>query len=116
MSVKWVEVVEGIHGNSFSLYLLSYESRIFVKEKPDRKKQKQKANYALQHVRKEQTFNDGGPYYTKTSSPIQERATSLKHERVNALLFACILTEIYSLIMRKQLTSMHPNIKRGCFN
>ena len=47
---------------------------------------------------------------------IQERATSLKHERVNALLFACILTEIYSLIMRKQLTSMHPNIKRGCFN
>ena len=74
MSVKQVEVVEGIQGNSFSLYLLFYESRIFVKEKPDRKKQKQKANCALQHVRKEQTFNDGGPYYTKTSSPLICRA------------------------------------------
>ena len=54
MSVKRVEVAERIWGDSLPIQLLSCESWIFVKQKPDRKKQKpKKANYALQHVRTE---------------------------------------------------------------
>ena len=69
MSVKPVEVVEMIYGDSLPLHLLSSESWIFVKEKPDRNK----SNNALQHVRTDFTgmidgwkaswlFHDGGPY------------------------------------------------------
>ena len=39
----------------------------------------------------------------------------LRHERVNALLLACIHRDIFLDYETKQSTYMHPNIQGGCF-
>ena len=103
----------------------------YIREKkPDRKKNKtEKINYALQHglylyVDEERL----GSFMTEVSimpNPAQWfaeqinglvsiRRESKSHERVNALLLACIHWDIF-FDYDKKLISMHPTIKGGCF-
>ena len=112
MSINQVEVVERIKEDSLPHHLLSCESWIFMKEKPDWKKEQKTGNYALQHVRtgswcmwmksvlnfswrksllcRNQSFDLQNksmywfPYYK-----------NVRHERVNALLLACIQWDIF---------------------
>ena len=67
-------------------------------------------------------FHDEGPYYKETNPLIcrtnQWTGFYTIKTSVMKVLMLCYLhvfIEIYSFIMTKQLTSMHPNIKGGCF-
>ena len=70
-------MVERIQGDSLPLHLLSCESRVFVKKKPDRKKTKKKKQVMVYNMweqalgvcgwRASWIFHDGELYYTETS-------------------------------------------------
>ena len=111
MSINQVEVVERIKEDSLPYHLLSCESWIFMKEKPDWKKEQKTGNYALQHVR-----TDSWCMWMKSVLNLSWRRSllyknqsidllnksmdwflydkNLRHERVNALLLACIHWDI----------------------
>ena len=115
MSVKRLEVIKRIQGDSLPLHLLSCESWIFVKEKPDRKKatkRKRKANYVLQDVKTDSQCMwmksilnlswRRSLLYRNQSIVLQNKwmdwflyDKNLRHERVNALLLACIHWDIF---------------------
>ena len=85
-----------------------YREYSWKKSQIEKNKNKKKGYYALQQVRKEQTFDDGDPYYTETSALICRenkwtgfymRGTSVMKELM--LCYLHVFIEIYSLIMTK---------------
>ena len=128
MPVKRVEVVERIWGDSLPFHLLLCESWIFVKEKLDRKKQQQKKQFCFTTCKNRLSvyvderaswiFHHGGPYYAETSPLIcrTNQWTGFYTTKKSALkkLMLCYLHDYYS-IMTRRLTSLHLNIKGGCF-
>ena len=91
---------------------------IFGKKNPDRKKKKEEANSALQHVRTDfrsmmseerlNSFTTDAFIKKNQSINLQSKSMdwflydrNLPHERINALLLVCIHRDICSLIMRQ---------------
>ena len=116
---------------SLPFHLLSCESWIFMKEEPDRKKKTKRANYVLQHVRTDfwcimdeellDSFMTEVMLYRNQYIDLERKSmdwflydSDIRHERVNALLLACIHWDIF--LDYDKITSMHPNIKGDAFN
>ena len=120
VSVKWVKVVERIWGDSLPLHLLSCES---WKKNQIEKKSKLCFTTCKSRLlsvcgwRASWIFHDGGAYYTETRTNqwtgFCTKGAFVMKELI--LFYLHVFIEIYSLIMTKLLTSMHPNIKGGCF-
>ena len=128
VSVKWVDVVKRISGDSLPFHLLSCESWIFVKENLDRKKNEFCFRTCKNRLsvydgwRASWIFHDGCPYHIETRPLISREnqwtgfytiGTFVMKELM--LSYLHVFIEIYSLILTNLLTPMHPNIPRGCF-
>ena len=105
--VKRVEVVERIYRDSLPLHLLLCKSWIFVKEKPDRKKKgimhyKYQMTLGVWWMKRVLSFSwRRSLLYRNLSIDLQNKSMdwflydrNFCHERVNALLLACIHWDI----------------------
>ena len=143
MSVKRLEVVGRIKGDNLPFHLLSYESWMFVKRKPDWKKTKiKKENYVLQHVRTDSRCMWMKSVlnllwwrfilYRNYSIDLQNKSMNWflydknpRHERVNALLFAYIdwdmfldydkIIDIYASKDQRTMLLVNP-LSKNCWN